>query len=132
MWDCGSPPESAGRTSHEPTVQKENSRSFVDVTVTTSAEEGLWKSSYLAAGQVQGSVPVLVQQCQVSLGPVKEDGWMTQRCSFIPLNTGFCSHAPTFLGQRRRGTGLGTHLRCHCVPYQQRPSGQNVHFCPPC
>lgn len=29
---------------------------------------------YLAAGQVQGSVPVLIQQCQVSLGPVKKDG----------------------------------------------------------
>lgn len=34
---------------------------------------------YLAAGQVQGSVPILVQQCQVSLGPVKEDGWTTPR-----------------------------------------------------
>lgn len=32
------------------------------------------RSSYLAAGQVQGSVLVLIQQCQVSLGPVKEDG----------------------------------------------------------
>lgn len=30
--------------------------------------------AYLAAGQVQGSVPVLIQQCQVSLGPVKKDG----------------------------------------------------------
>lgn len=29
---------------------------------------------YLAAGQVQGSVLVLIQQCQVGLGPVKEDG----------------------------------------------------------
>lgn len=45
------------------------------------------RSRYLAAGQVQGSVPVLIQQCQVSLGPVKEDGWRTQRHS-CPLNTG--------------------------------------------
>lgn len=35
--------------------------------------------AYLAAGQVQGSVLVLIQQCQVSLGPVKEDGWTTPR-----------------------------------------------------
>lgn len=46
----------------------------------------LRKSSDLAAGQVQGSVPVLIQQCQVSLGPVKEDGCTTQRDSF-PLDT---------------------------------------------
>lgn len=34
---------------------------------------------YLAAGQVQGSVLVLIQQSQVSLGPVKEDGCKKQR-----------------------------------------------------
>lgn len=34
---------------------------------------------YLAASQVQGSVPVLIQQCQVSLGSVKKDGWTAQR-----------------------------------------------------
>lgn len=34
---------------------------------------------YLAAGQVQGSVPVVIQQCQVSLGSVKKDGWTTPR-----------------------------------------------------
>lgn len=33
---------------------------------------------YLAAGQVQGSVLVLVQQRQVSLGPVQEDGCTTR------------------------------------------------------
>lgn len=32
---------------------------------------------YLAAGQVQGSVLVVIQQRQVSLGPVKEDGCTT-------------------------------------------------------
>lgn len=32
---------------------------------------------YLAAGQVQGSVPVLIQQCQVGLRPMKEDGYIT-------------------------------------------------------
>lgn len=41
---------------------------------------------YLAAGQVQGSVPVLIQQCQVSLGSVKEDRWTTQRHLF-PVTT---------------------------------------------
>jgi len=33
-----------------------------------------WDFAYLAAGQVQGGVLVLIQQCQVSLGPVKKDG----------------------------------------------------------
>lgn len=40
---------------------------------------------YLAASQVQGSVPVLIQQCQVSLGSVKKDGWTAQRQLFLRL-----------------------------------------------
>lgn len=36
-------------------------------------------SAYLAAGQVQGGVPVLIQKCQVGLGPVEEDGWVAPK-----------------------------------------------------
>lgn len=34
---------------------------------------------YLAAGQVQGSVPVLIKQGQVGLGSMKENGWATTK-----------------------------------------------------
>ena len=35
--------------------------------------------AYFAAGQMQGSVSIVVKQCQVSLGSVQEDGWKLHR-----------------------------------------------------
>ncbi len=87
MWDCGSPLGSAGRTSHEPKRQNkhgENMHRLLSLTVAWQSKKKHLTSlsteyrvnncaEYLAAGQVQGSVPVLIQQCQVSLGPMKKD-----------------------------------------------------------
>lgn len=122
MWDCGSRPESAEHTSHEPreTIykdplgknnnQQQQKQQCLQMLFSIANVNGQRFSSfdenqlscrslqlpqahwmfntqhssfclrllvYLAAGQVQGSVLVLIQQRQVSLGPVKEDGCMT-------------------------------------------------------
>lgn len=71
-------------------------------------------------------------QCSCSHPTVSGQPW--------PGEGGWLEDTKTFTSSHHRlwwtpcppPTRVCTHLRCHCDPYQQRPSGQNVHFCPPC
>lgn len=131
MWDCGSPPGSAGRTSHEPAVQntkwkfEENSPARLRQGGTLDAAEELRPCCRPGAGQCSCSHPTVSGQPWPG-----EGGWLHDTKGFISSRHSIRSGGPKCYTRPPRRSG--THLRCHCVPYQQRPSGQNVHFCPPC
>lgn len=115
MWDCGSPPESAGRTSHEPTVQNKNwkfdknSHSFVDITV---------RPAHLRQGGTLDAAGEFIPCCRPGAG----------QCS--------CSH-PTVSGQPWPGEGgwlddtkafISSKHRHHGpILYVTRPTAQGWH-----
>lgn len=94
-----------------------------------------WRHSgnhaHLAAGQVQGSVPVLIQQCQISLGPVKEDGCKTQRGSISATTDCSWRHQTTDLCSNQSKMRRITNPQCRCAPCQRRSSELSAHCCPP-